>query len=374
MKRLCFFASCLVSGVLAAPCYAMDVTWSGFASIVAGETIGGDDSYNADPDFEAPGVYTNDLDFRPESLMALQAKIQVAEDFTATAQVLSKANNNNNAEFEWAYVSYHITSETTLNAGRYRLPFYYYSDFLDAAYAYHFIRPPRNVYWVGHSSLDGINLYDSRYFGDIGVTTQIWYGNDVVKERYNNMVIKKDMGMNIALEYEWFTVRYMYNRKGVYWDYYDQDVKPFDKPGDFEFVSLTDYTYNAFAFMADVGNFLWRSEFTRQKQTLSAVIHNVDVGEGGVSNIIDIPINPKGEQDYWYVSAGYYIGSILPHYTRSLLESLTDDSKVTTDTYGFRWNVKPGVAFKLEYSIAKTTGGAEDDTVKLVATAIDIVF
>lgn len=372
MKRISFFASCIVAILGITPSYAMDVTWSGFASVVAGKTLGSqDEEYNADPDFENPGVYTSDLDFRPESVMALQARIKVAEDFSATAQVLAKSNNNSDAEFEWAYISYHLSAETTINAGRYRLPQYYYSDFLDAAYAYHFIRPPRNVYWIGHSSLEGVNIYDTRYFGDIGVTTQIWYGNDVIKERYNDMKTKKDVGMNISLEYEGFTFRYMYNQKGVFWDYYDIDVKPFTDPYQFQFISLTDYNYHALAFMADVGNFIWRSEFTHQKQTVTGILHNVDDGNG---NIFDLPISNKGDQDYWYVSAAYRIGLFTPHYTHSLLEDTVDGSKTNTRTIGMRWNIRPGVAFKIEYSNAEKTGGPEDNRTELVATAVDIVF
>ena len=90
----------------------------------------------------------------------------MGEGLSATAQFLGKGAENFDAKISWAYLGYQINDNFSLKAGRQRLPYFLYSDFLDVGYAYHWIAPPQEVYELGgFDNIDGVNL---EYYGDWG--------------------------------------------------------------------------------------------------------------------------------------------------------------------------------------------------------------
>jgi len=351
--------------------YALEIDFSGFASIVAGKTLGSDESFIADRTFGSVGTYDNELSLRPESIVALQAKAEVSEKVSATAQLLAKGQDQFDASFEWLYVTYRLTDETAVNAGRFRMPFYYYSDFLDVGYAYYWVRPPIDVYNIGHTSLNGITLFDRRYFGDLGVSSQVWFGTDEVDLSGTNVDVRNDLGLTVTLEYDWAKVRFMHNRKRIVAQY-TEDNRP--GVGEVELVDLDDMSYNAIAFIADYGNFLWRSEFTQLKYTYNGVFH--------VASNIDAPITSDEKQNAWYASVGYNIGQFTPHYTYSYMDGSASMLAGDTDsnTVGVRWDLQPGMALKFEYSRQDSKELVASGTTipaaksKLVTVAVDVVF
>ena len=128
-------ASCFMTPGLS---YAADITWSGFASVAAGQTLGSDDAEYV-VDNATGGAYDNTLRFLPESTMAIQAFAQVNESVSATVQAVAKGSNEKSFDtsFEWAYATLVVTDNTKINFGRFRAPLFYYSDFLDTSYAYY---------------------------------------------------------------------------------------------------------------------------------------------------------------------------------------------------------------------------------------------
>ena len=100
------------------PVDALSFQYSGFASIVAGQTFGGcvknstmSDSYNGFctrfiADWAHAGVYTPSLSLRPDSKLGLQGTVNFLSDFSATVQVVGRAPDGTTADLEWAYLSY----------------------------------------------------------------------------------------------------------------------------------------------------------------------------------------------------------------------------------------------------------------------------
>lgn len=334
---------------------AFDVNFSGYGSIVGGTLIGEND----DPvtvDAVSGGSYDGEIRFEPESLIALRAVGYINDEMTAIVQVTGKGAEGSNAFVEWAYVSYQLTPETVVNAGRFRLPLFYYSDFLDAAYAYHWIRPPIDTYGIPVSTLTGVNAVNTHYFNDVGLTTQIWYGAETADSEDVVADITKSQGINLMVEYEWMQLRGVYHTLTL-----GLDPKPLlvDTPAGPILVDpaafSTDITYMAAAFMVDYESFIWRSEYTE-----------VDTGEKSESG---------------YVSLGYRFGTLTPHYTYSQFDAVEEKQ---THTIGLRWDFKPAAALKLEYSNFdyKTEGGqtglgtveTNEYTSKLISVALDFLF
>jgi|TARA_R110002167_G_scaffold101513_2_gene264333 hypothetical protein len=77
---------------------------------------------------------------------------------TITGQLVARGENDFDAKFEWAYISYQVSDNLSVSAGRLRQPFFKYSASQDVGYSYHWIAPPLAVHDVGVSNIDGVKL------------------------------------------------------------------------------------------------------------------------------------------------------------------------------------------------------------------------
>lgn len=194
---------------LSSPVYA-DINFNGFARIAAGSTLESGETLLG---------YEDSLDFKNESLFALQASADLDEGLSATAQLMSRGRDDFNLEVEWAYLSYELTDNTRINAGHLRLPFFRYSDFLDVGYAYTWIRPPQAVYDLPYSSYDGLSLLHSTRVGQFDVEVQATLGTakeDILIEDTEAQTELDDLyGINIAATYDWLYLRAVYMQSQV---------------------------------------------------------------------------------------------------------------------------------------------------------------
>lgn len=136
------------------PAMATELRFDGFASFVAGQVLDKDELVGSN--FRG---FDERLSFQENSLFAIQARADLQDKLSATAQIIAKGSDDYNAKFNWAYLSYEINNEWTAKFGRSRIPYFLYSDVLDVGYAYHWISPPDSVYnLAGFDSADGITL------------------------------------------------------------------------------------------------------------------------------------------------------------------------------------------------------------------------
>lgn len=149
--------------------------FSGFGSVVAGKLTSGSD-YLAD--FQSVGIYDKELSFDPDSKFGLQMDANLQQGLSATVQVLARGSNAFEPHFDWAYVSYELTPTWTLQAGRKRLPLYYYSDFFDVAYTYKWVRPPADAYSLNFISYNGANLLYLNNWGNWDMIGNLYVGRE----------------------------------------------------------------------------------------------------------------------------------------------------------------------------------------------------
>jgi hypothetical protein len=365
-------AVCLLSPAIA----NADIQFNGFASITAGATI--------DSDTTAQG-FTDDLDFKPGSLFALQARSDLGEGLSATAQIIAEGSDDFEARFEWAYVSYELNDNNTLSAGKFRYPQYVFSDYLDVRFAYHWITPPTEVYQRFITSIDGITLINNNTLGSWDVTSQFWYGRSTnfidtaVRSEFNEM-----FGFNTLWNRDWLTLRAVYVQGEL--------VLPFTALEDFtapliqagfgdvanEFSFDGDLSYAGVGFQADFDKFFLMGEYT---DTTFANKY---------------PGNPAA----YYVSAGFRMSDWTFHYTYSgrdadpdasfVLEGIPDIPQLAplrgaalailgpgedeeAHTVGFRYDFHPSAAFKMEYRTFEDNLNELQD-VNLLRASVDLVF
>jgi len=168
---------------------------SGFLSLNLGKVISTDSviDYNGDEvdrkfvaDYPNASVYDKRLSIEPETLAAIQFDYNIFSDLSATVQLVSRGASDFTVEPEWAYLTYEISDNFSIQAGKKRLPLFYYSDFFDLGYAYVWMRPPSDTYTWHILNYKGVNLSYTDEWGDWSVNANIYGGKR--KEKNNKFL------------------------------------------------------------------------------------------------------------------------------------------------------------------------------------------
>jgi hypothetical protein len=153
-------------GIASSP-QANDLNINGFLSVGA--------SMLDNDKVEISGYDTNG-GFKQDTILGLQLSKQVNDSTTVTGQLVSRGSEDYNTESAWAYINFAANDDLDLRMGRLRVPFYYYSDFLEVGFAYDWIRPPAEVYSVPFSSVDGVDATYRFSIGNWDNSAQAYYG------------------------------------------------------------------------------------------------------------------------------------------------------------------------------------------------------
>jgi len=166
MRILLFLASLVIFHSLA----HAEIEWSGYGSIVAGKVIGGEVDPSGEKEFQVDlydyAFYTEEFNFKPESMFALQARYDWGNNLTITGQLVAKGADNFRPELDWLYLTYNFSDDAYLMAGRRNLPMYYFSEYMEIGYAYPWIRPPANLYWWEITQFNGLTVAKSFNVGN----------------------------------------------------------------------------------------------------------------------------------------------------------------------------------------------------------------
>ncbi len=361
-----------------------EITLNGFASIVGGVTTSSDDTLYGYDDY---------IDFGQGSLLALQASSDLADGLSVTAQILARGENDWDPDFEWAYIAYEASDDLRILAGRQRIPFYMFSDFLDVSYAYAWITPPEGVYNIPFDTFDGLGAIYTTSFGEFDTTIHAVYGGNsseitIAGETVESPEFDNMMGMSVTVNREWLTLRAAYFQSDV--------TIPLQNSG---LSTLSGAWLNTpspdvsaeFVIQDDTGEFL---ELGFQVNYNNFII----IGE---YTDLTVDKTPIAGRESMYIMAGMRFDNKLVHVTLGANEatldnfishvptgvnpgldglitatqSYIDDSKSETSyvTLGLRWDFHDSAALKFEYtSYADDLDGNND--AGLFRTALVTVF
>jgi len=194
-----------------------DLKWNGYLSLVGGilkdEPVSDTTSNEQVPAFLN---YENRFTAMQDTLFALQASKRLAPNLSITGQLMARGSQE---EFKntvnWAYVTYELDDVSSFRFGRLGMPSYYYSDFIDVGTAYHWIRPPREVY-SDPIFFQGVNYLRRDSFSSIDITTEAFGGafDQTLKSADGTEVSGKGrdlVGLSFTAGYDgWLTTRLMY--------------------------------------------------------------------------------------------------------------------------------------------------------------------
>ncbi|MDP5135754.1 porin [Rheinheimera baltica] len=359
-----------------------DTTINGFASIKAGMTTSSDESL-----YE----YSDELDFKTGSLFALQIKSDLGEKLSVTGQLLGRGSDDFDVQFEWLYLSYQLSDNLTLNAGRIGVPFFKYSDFKDVGYAYAWNIAPQSVYsGVGFTNVEGISLYYTTALGDFDTSIQVLYGsssnNDPIFDQPASTDQNNVVSVNVELSRDWYSFRAAYVQ------------------GDISVTSNAFSPLTAALFNTNVPGFQALAselDFDEDKGTFYGVGVTLEPGNWNIVfeyNDIGIENSFYSDRTNYYLSAGYRLDNIQPYVVFEREDHKSKDSiyqpyidilppqllqpvigivagqefDATTVSAGLRYDFHPSAAFKVQYSSQnnKTT----DNRIGLITVGVDLVF
>lgn len=211
---------------------SIEYSGSGFMTIAAGTMLGGTrgnvGGYNCPcfvSDYAQAAIYDGrgGVQARPDSKLGLQGSVYFDNRrFSITAQAVSRAVKYGRADLEWLYGSYRLNDKITIQAGRKRLPMFYYSDAQDVGFSLPWTHLPTWLYGWQAVNYNGINLRYQDQFGDWQLTSNLIAGNESNKDSgywqvygngrqsRTNVTWKNILGGDITLSRDWLETRFVY--------------------------------------------------------------------------------------------------------------------------------------------------------------------
>lgn len=358
---------CLLA-LLPGMAYAIDLdekgtlTLTGFYNLTGAKVLSGSAQGSSAPwtyqnykcpctiqNWEYTGVYekSKGWQFDQESLVGVQIKKEFSPTFSATTQLVARSLNPNAGSrptVDWVYLSWSPFKEVpalTFQAGRMRIPLYYYSDYLYIGYAYPWVRPAPDVYGWPIYAYDGVNATWKTQLGksDWSMTASTWYGsftqkNDAYDTRLyyttpTNESWKKITGAFVALNNGVVDVRGMIMKhRDTVW----QDNANGSR------TTLLDNKFTRIAGVAaniDYKNWIVKAEIDRFEQ-------------------VDKPAGINNIYKYALLGVGHSFGNWTPMYTMSRYTTVTEPIEGRRTQYlSLRWDFKQNTALKVQYDVSK---------------------
>jgi hypothetical protein len=168
---------------------------SGFLSVVGGKITSGkiDAAYSGPDsingvncpcyiaDWGNAGIYDGDFSLEPESRAGLQLKYAISPQLKAVGQVVIRGSDTK-PNLQWAFLSYTPDRSWEIQAGRKRIPLYYYSDFQDIGFSYPWVTPPPELYGWEATNYNGASARYKFAAGEANATASLFAGKETVRD------------------------------------------------------------------------------------------------------------------------------------------------------------------------------------------------
>lgn len=221
----------------------MRFSGSGFLTAATGKMLGGTranvQDYNCPcfiSDYAQGGVYDgrSGLQWSPDSKMGLQGSASY-KNALLTGQVVARGATGA-ADLEWLYGSYNLSDSLTIQAGRKRLPMFYYSDVQDIGFSLPWTHLPPGPYGWEVVNYNGANLRYQDRWSDWSVTANLLAGSEHKEnsgywKMYNGRQSRSSVkwtniaGGDLTLSRDWLETRLVYIQSDtqqtnthLYWD------------------------------------------------------------------------------------------------------------------------------------------------------------
>lgn len=350
----------------------------GFISVGAGQITNEDvpiAGYDTRPSFSA------------DTIVGLQFSADINDKTDATIQLVSRGSETFNTEAAWAYLNYQLDPDTNIRFGRLRTPHFYYSDFLEVGYAYHWIRPPTDVYRFDLvSSLNGVDITRRFKFDQYVGYVQAFYGRikrpfEIQSTNYE-LELKDFLGVIAGVEWKGLTSRVSAQQVDVFFDV-DQDATC--PNGQLDNVNNVDQFIACLNLFSGSDRFTPDGGYARFYDAAFTWSHN-NFGAITEYNVIDYEDALFLDNHAFMVGITYQLEQWTPHltYTQRIDEEDSEanvartqqlfKSEVSSVIAGARFDYAENAAIKFEVQQRQRVTENDSDTGLLYSVAIDAIF
>lgn len=296
---------------------------------------------------------------------AVQVDASLTEQLSGTVQLLGLGSEGFDVEAEWGYLSYDLSSDLEVRAGRMTLPFYMNSQSFFVSYAHPWIEPPAEVYDTAPlRSFEGADITWQFNTGSIAHSVNAYFGNTNVASGFRDntgQVIPyrthNNTGINLSSSISNLNTWLAYSSGDVDLDLTNAATPKPLPPGAYAPYTAdnTDAYFGSAGFDYDDGAWLLTAEYVE-----------LDIKKDWI---------PKSRAGY--ATLGYHFGRWTPHLTWAGSEDQTFDGiegdPIGTNLYnnikvhqkswtlGLRHDTAPGLALKAEVSTYYDIGASDDN-------------
>jgi hypothetical protein len=225
----------------------VEFSGSGFMTLGLGKMLGGTRGKVSDydcpcfiSDYAQAGVYQNrsGLQWKPDTKLGVQGSAFFHNrQFSLTTQLVARGAREGAINLEWLYGTYRVNDSVTIQAGRKRLPMFYYSDTQDVGVALPWAHLPPQLYGWDAVNYNGVNVTIQKPLGDWTTTLNLLAGNETFRNSgywkiYNGRKSRTDVrwkdivGGDLTFQKDWLEARFVYLQsktetqvvKYGYWD------------------------------------------------------------------------------------------------------------------------------------------------------------
>lgn len=360
--------------------------FSAFATLAGGKVLNGEGPTRENPDpiflasYPNVSIYDEDFSLTPESRIGLQAIVDFNDIFSLTTQIVMHANDDFNPDIDWAYITYQATNKVKIQAGRKRLPLFYYSDNYDVGYSYLWIRPPADVYTWQIQHYNGANItYSSHINNKATFAVSLYAGN----ERDSDNKLLGEFFINAKTEENW------------------EDILGISAQIANEFVDfrISHMTYTNERFITREGrtelNLIRDSSFL--SGSLNLKYKNIELlTELGQMKLDPYKAETREENNIAMATLSYKIGDFTPYISYSEFKQNTGDEPPTlkgiipsgltdngtigehhsTNSIGIRWDFSNYASYKIQFDKVseKSTFNAVAGDSESITMAFDLIW
>lgn len=157
-------------------------------------------------------VLSDRFNFNSDTRAGIQFDYTVNDQTSAVMQIVAKGKVDNFApDLSWLYLSHQWKPDLSVRAGRFRMPIYLVSDYLDVGIAYPWIRPPVEVYTlINMENLTGVDALYSQRVGSWVWNLQPYAGSSDFKRGDFLSEFRNLIGFNTSLGNDNLSVRLAY--------------------------------------------------------------------------------------------------------------------------------------------------------------------
>lgn len=162
----------LILGLNHFPSFADDFEFSGYVRVIGG--------YLDEEKAKYKG-YDDNVNFKPASLLGLQAQYSINQQWSVTAQVVARAepSASKDSGLEWLYITYQPTESLQVKLGKLRAPLFAMSDFSDVGFAYPWINLPQQVYdTYMFNTFNGVDVIYKFATDNFDISIEGYYGEE----------------------------------------------------------------------------------------------------------------------------------------------------------------------------------------------------